>query len=109
MDNPFNRRNRPGLQFMPFHNRRIHASHSVELHMGTSACIEQPALLQHTNRLLDSGERRCTALQKMVADFQRCGETAALSRGHATKTGASMDQENGTGRFQLSNRPFTRW
>ena len=109
MDNPFNRRNRPGLQILPFHNRRIHAPHPVELHMRTSACIEQSTLLQKTNSLLHHRKRRRAAIQEMVTDFQSRRETAGLNRGHATKTGAAMDEENGTNRFQLSNRPFTRW
>ena len=108
MDNPFDRRNRPGLQIPPFHDRRIHPPHPVELHMRASPCIEQPALLQHADHLLDSGQRRRAAIQEMVADFQCGGETAGLSRGHATETGAAMDEKEGAGRFQLSNKPFTR-
>lgn len=109
MNNPFDRRNGSGLQFMPFHNRCIHPTYPVELHMRAAARIEQPALFQETNDLLHHRERRCAAIQEMVANFQCCGEAARLNRRHTTKTGAAMDEENGTNRFQLSNRPFTRW
>ena len=108
MHNPFDRRDRPGLQAAPFHDRCIHATHSVELDMRASARIEQAAVFQHANDLLDCGQRRRAALQKMISDFQCGREAAGLRRGHAPQTGTAMDKEHRTGRFQLSNRPFTR-
>ena len=108
MNDPFDRRDGPGLEVTPFHDRGIHATHPVELNMRAQACIEQTAPFQHANHLLDRGQRRCAAIQKLISDFQCGRETAGLRRGHAAQTGTAMDKEHRTGRFQLSNRPFTR-
>lgn len=109
MDDAFDRCDGPGLQILPFHDRRIHTAHPVQLHMRAASRIEQPALLQKANDLLHHCQCRRATIQKMVANFQRCGETADLSHSNAPKTGASMNEKNGANRFQLSNRPFTRW
>ena len=64
---------------MSFHDRCIHPTHPVELHMRAASGIEQPALLQETYDLLHHRERGRAAIEKMVADFQSRRETAGLS------------------------------
>jgi hypothetical protein len=65
---PFDRGDGSSFELSPFHDRGIHPLHPVQLAIRSSSCIEQPRLLQETNRTFDGDYRRTSLLKNGIAN-----------------------------------------
>jgi hypothetical protein len=62
-----------GFEVGPFHDRGIHPPHPVQLTIRSSSRIEQPRLLQETDRTFNGDQRRTSLLKNGIADDERIG------------------------------------
>jgi hypothetical protein len=73
MHDSFDRGDGSGFEVGPFHDRGIHPLHPVQLAIRSSSCIEQPRLLQETDRTFDGDHRRTSSREDAVAGRKRIG------------------------------------
>ena len=107
MQDAFDRGNRASFEMRPFHDRRIHPLHSIQLAIRTSPRVEQTRLLQETDRTFDGDDGRASLLKNGITDDERIGQTSGLRRRHASKAGAAMGKNEGSGTGQLRSRSRT--
>jgi hypothetical protein len=90
MHDSFDRGNSSSFEVRPFHDRGIHPLHPIQLTIRSSSRIEQPRLLQETDRTFD-GDDGGTALPKNgIADDECIGQTRGLRRRQSSETGTSV-------------------
>jgi hypothetical protein len=70
MDDALDGRHGSSVQALPFHNRGIHPSDTVELDMGSRSCIKHSAPFHDTNGVLHGDQRRAAAIKPMMTDLQ---------------------------------------
>jgi hypothetical protein len=70
MDYPFNGGNRASAKLVPFHDRRVHPSHTIKLELRPFSRIEKPAALEHADGLLNGKKSRTPSLKPRIADLQ---------------------------------------
>ena len=92
VQDPFDRGNGSGFEVGPFHDRGIHPLHPVQLAIRASSRIEQPRLLQETDRTFDGDQRRTSLRKDSVAGRKRIGQTGGLRRRQTSGTGASVSK-----------------
>ena len=73
MHDSFDRGDGSGFEVGPFHDRGIHPLHPVQLTTRSSSRIEQPRLLQKTDRTFNSDQRRTSLREDGVAGRERIG------------------------------------
>jgi len=101
MHDAFDRGDGSRFEVGPFHDRGIHPLHPIQLTIGSSSRIEQPRLLQETDRTFNGVQRRTSLRKDGIADDERIGQTGGLRRRQASKTGASVGKNERTGIGQL--------
>ena len=104
MHDPFDRGDGSGFEMGPFHDCSVHPLHPIQLAIRASSCIEQPRLLQETDRTFNGDQRKISLRKDGVASRERIGQTRGLRRRHASKTGASVGKNGRTGAGQLRRR-----
>lgn len=96
MHEPLDRGDGSGFEVGPFHDRGIHPLHPVQLAIRSSSRIEQPRLLQETDRTFNGDQRRTSLLKNGIADDERIGQTGGLRRRQASETSASVGKNKRT-------------
>ena len=107
VEDPFDRGDRASSELRPFHDRGIHPLHAIELAIRPSSCVEQTGLLEKTDRAFDGDEGRASLLKNGITDDERIGQAGGLRRRHASKAGASVGKNEGSGTGQLRSRSRT--
>ncbi len=107
VEDPFDRGDRASSELHPFHDRGVHSLHAIELAIRPSPCVKQTRLLQKTDRAFDGNEGRTSLLKNGITDDERIGQAGGLCRRHASKAGASMSKNEGSGTGQLRSRSRT--
>lgn len=107
MENPFDRGNRASSELCPFHDRGVHPLHTIELAIRPPSCVKQTGLLEKTDGTFDGDEGRASLLKNGITDDERIGQAGGLRRRHASKAGASMGKNEGSGTGQLRSRSRT--
>ena len=73
MHDSFDRGDGSGFEVGPFHDRGIHPLHPVQLTTRSLSRIEQPRLLQKTDRTFNGDQRRTSLREDGVAGRERIG------------------------------------
>ena len=87
---PFDRGDGSGFEVSPFHDRGIHPLHPIQLTIRSSSRIEQPRLLQETDRTFDGDDGGTALLKNGIADDECIGQTDGLRRRQSSETGTSV-------------------
>jgi len=104
VQDPFDRGDGSGFEMRPFHDRGVHPLHPVQLAIRSSSRIEQPRLLQESDRTLDSDDCRTSLFKDDIADDECISETGGLRRRHTSETGTSVGKNERRGTGQLRRR-----
>jgi hypothetical protein len=68
MHDSFDRGDGSSFEVRPFHDRGIHPLHPIQLTIRSSSRIEQPRLLQETDRTFDGDDGGTALLKNGIAD-----------------------------------------
>ena len=90
MHDSFDRGDGSSFEVRPFHDRGIHPLHPVQLAIRSSSRIEQPRLLQETDRTFESNHRRTSSREDAVAGRESISQTGGLLRRQSSETGTSV-------------------
>jgi len=90
MHDSFDRGDGSGFEVGPFHDRGIHPLHPIQLTIRSSSRIEQPRLLQETDRTFDGDDGGTALLKNGIADDECIGQTGGLRRRQSSETGTSV-------------------
>jgi len=104
VQNPFDRGNCSGFEMRPLHNCGVHPLHPVQLAIRTSPSIEQPRLLQETDRTFDGDDGGTALLKDGIANDECVGETGGLRQRQTSETSTSVGKNERKGTGQLRRR-----
>ena len=68
----------------------IHPLHPIQLAIRSSSRVEQPRLLQETDRTFDGDDGGTALLKNGIADDECIGQTGGLRRRQSSETGTSV-------------------
>jgi hypothetical protein len=109
MDDSFDRSHCPGFQRGTVHDRSVHPHHTVQLAVRSSSSIKEAGDFQESDRAFDCDDGWTSIFKDDIACGQCLGEAGRLCSSDRSAAGATMSEDNGARRFQLSRRSRTRW